>query len=63
MDSTEPSAEAYVKEIEAVYPEIAPLASSVFVYNYYNAMEGVAAGASRTSTEASPGGQKSLQNA
>jgi len=38
-DSTEASAEKYVSEIKAAYPDIAPLASSVFVYNYYTAME------------------------
>jgi branched-chain amino acid transport system substrate-binding protein len=38
-DSTEASATGYVNEIKSAYPEIAPLASSVFVYNYYTAME------------------------
>jgi branched-chain amino acid transport system substrate-binding protein len=38
-DSTEAAAEKYVSEIKAAYPDIAPLASSVFVYNYYTAME------------------------
>jgi branched-chain amino acid transport system substrate-binding protein len=38
-DSTEPQAEEYVAEIEAAYPEIAELAASVFVYNYYTAAE------------------------
>src|SRR5829696_7921506 len=40
-DSTEPQAEEYVSEIEAVYPAIAELAASVFVYNYYTAAEGL----------------------
>jgi branched-chain amino acid transport system substrate-binding protein len=38
-DSTEPQAEQYVAEIEDAYPEIAELAGSVFVYNYYTAAE------------------------
>jgi branched-chain amino acid transport system substrate-binding protein len=38
-DSNEPQAEEYVSEIEAAYPEIAELAASVFVYNYYTAAE------------------------
>ena len=59
-DSTEPSAEAYVKEIEAVYPEIAPLASSVFVYNYYNAMEALLQGLENVD-EGISGGQKSCR--
>ena len=61
-DSTEPSAEAYVKEIEAVYPEIAPLASSVFVYNYYNAAEALLQGLENVDGNIG-GGQKELQNA
>ena len=61
-DSTEPSAEAYVKEIEAVYPEIAPLASSVFVYNYYNAAEALLQGLENVGGNIG-GGQKELQNA
>jgi branched-chain amino acid transport system substrate-binding protein len=43
-DSTEPEAVEYVNQIESAYPEIGPLASSVFVYNYYTAMEGLIAG-------------------
>jgi branched-chain amino acid transport system substrate-binding protein len=38
-DSNEPQAQEYVSEIEAAYPEIAELAASVFVYNYYTAAE------------------------
>jgi branched-chain amino acid transport system substrate-binding protein len=40
-DSTEPQAVEYVDEVEAAYPEIAELAPSVFVYNYYTAAEGL----------------------
>jgi branched-chain amino acid transport system substrate-binding protein len=61
-DSTEPSAESYVKEIEAVYPEIAPLAASVFVYNYYTAMEALLQGLEQVDGDIS-GGQKALQDA
>src|SRR4029453_12277842 len=32
-------AEQYVAEIEKAYPDIAELAASVFVYNYYTAAE------------------------
>ncbi len=61
-DSTTPEAQAYVKEIEAVYPEIAPLASSVFVYNYYNAAEALLQGLEDVDGNIG-GGQKELQNA
>jgi branched-chain amino acid transport system substrate-binding protein len=61
-DSTTPEAQAYVKEIEAVYPEIAPLASSVFVYNYYNAAEALLTALENVDGNIS-GGQKELQNA
>jgi branched-chain amino acid transport system substrate-binding protein len=61
-DSTEPSAKQYVGEIKKSYPEIAPLASSVFVYNYYNAMEGLAQALESVDGNIS-GGQKELQNA
>ena len=61
-DSTTPEAQAYVKEIEAVYPEIAPLASSVFVYNYYNAAEALLQGLENVDGNIG-GGQKELQNA
>jgi branched-chain amino acid transport system substrate-binding protein len=61
-DSTEASAEAYVSEIKAAYPEIAPLASSVFVYNYYTAMEALLRGLEQVDGDIS-GGQKALQDA
>jgi branched-chain amino acid transport system substrate-binding protein len=61
-DSTEPAAQSYVKEIEAVYPEIAPLASSVFVYNYYTAMEALLQALDEVNGDIS-GGQKALQEA
>jgi branched-chain amino acid transport system substrate-binding protein len=61
-DSTEPPAKSYVGEIEAAYPEIAPLASSVFVYNYYNAMEALAQALENVDGDIS-GGQKELQAA
>jgi branched-chain amino acid transport system substrate-binding protein len=38
-DSTEPQAAEYVEEVDAVYPEVAELAASVFVYHYYTAVE------------------------
>jgi branched-chain amino acid transport system substrate-binding protein len=41
-DSTEPQVEEYVAEIDAVYPEVAELAASVFVYHYYTAVEAMA---------------------
>ena len=43
-DSTDPAAKEYVGEIKAAYPEIAPLASSVFVYHYYIATGGLGPG-------------------
>jgi branched-chain amino acid transport system substrate-binding protein len=61
-DSTEQAAKDYVAEIEAAYPEIAPLASSVFVYNYYNAMEALLTGLENVDGDIS-GGQKALQDA
>jgi branched-chain amino acid transport system substrate-binding protein len=61
-DSTEASAEAYVAEIKKAYPEIAPLASSVFVYNYYTAMEALIDGLEEVGGDIS-GGQKELQDA
>jgi branched-chain amino acid transport system substrate-binding protein len=61
-DSTTPEAQAYVKEIEAVYPEIAPLASSVFVYNYYTAAEALLTALENVDGDIS-GGQKELQAA
>jgi branched-chain amino acid transport system substrate-binding protein len=51
-----------VAEIEAAYPEIAPLAASVFVYNYYNAMEALAQALENVDGNIS-GGQKELQGA
>ena len=41
-DSTEPQVEEYVSEIDAVYPEVAEAAASVFVYHYYTAAEAMA---------------------
>jgi branched-chain amino acid transport system substrate-binding protein len=41
-DSTEPKVEEYVAEIDAVYPEVAEAAASVFVYHYYTAVEAMA---------------------
>jgi branched-chain amino acid transport system substrate-binding protein len=41
-DSTEPKYEDYVAEIDAVYPEVAEAAASVFVYHYYTAVEAMA---------------------
>jgi branched-chain amino acid transport system substrate-binding protein len=43
-DSNEPAATQYVEEIGAAYPEIAELAASVFVYNYYTASEALILG-------------------
>jgi branched-chain amino acid transport system substrate-binding protein len=61
-DSTEPPVTEYVSQIEAAYPEIAPLASSVFVYNYYTAMEALIQGLEQVNGDIS-GGQKALQEA
>jgi branched-chain amino acid transport system substrate-binding protein len=61
-DSTDPAAKEYVGEIKAAYPEIAPLASSVFVYHYYVASEGLALGLEKVDGDIS-GGQKKLQEA
>jgi branched-chain amino acid transport system substrate-binding protein len=61
-DSTEPQVKEYVSQIEAAYPEIAPLASSVFVYNYYTAMEALIQGLEQVNGDIS-GGQKALQEA
>jgi len=38
-DSNTPEVEEYVAQIDAVYPEVAELAASVFVYHYYTAVE------------------------
>jgi branched-chain amino acid transport system substrate-binding protein len=61
-DSTEPAAKEYVGEIKAAYPEIAPLASSVFVYHYYIATEALALALEEVNGDIS-GGQKKLQEA
>ena len=61
-DSTEPAAKEYVGEVEAAFPEIAPLAASVFVYNYYIAMEGLLTALENVDGNIS-GGQKELQAA
>jgi branched-chain amino acid transport system substrate-binding protein len=61
-DSTDPAAKEYVGQIESAYPEIAPFAPSVFVYNYYNAMEGLIAGLEAVDGNIA-GGQKELQAA
>jgi branched-chain amino acid transport system substrate-binding protein len=61
-DSTDPAAKEYVSEIEAAYPEIAPLASSVFVYHYYIATEALALALEEVGGDIS-GGQKKLQEA
>jgi branched-chain amino acid transport system substrate-binding protein len=61
-DSTDPAAKEYVGEIKAAYPEIAPLASSVFVYHYYIATEGLALALEEVNGDIS-GGQKKLQEA
>ena len=61
-DSTDPAAKEYVGEIEAAYPEIGPLAASVFVYHYYIATEALALALEETDGDIS-GGQKALQEA
>ena len=61
-DSTDPAAKEYVGEVKAAYPEIAPLASSVFVYHYYVAAEGLILGLEKVNGDIS-GGQKKLQDA
>jgi branched-chain amino acid transport system substrate-binding protein len=61
-DSTDPAAKEYVGEIKAAYPEIAPLASSVFVYHYYIATEALALALEEVNGDIS-GGQKKLQEA
>jgi branched-chain amino acid transport system substrate-binding protein len=61
-DSTDPAAKEYVGEVKAAYPEIAPLASSVFVYHYYIAMEALALAMEEVNGDIS-GGQKALQEA
>jgi branched-chain amino acid transport system substrate-binding protein len=61
-DSTEPAAKEYVAEIKRAYPEIAPLAPSVFVYHYYIAAEGLIQALEQVDGDIS-GGQKKLQEA
>jgi branched-chain amino acid transport system substrate-binding protein len=61
-DSTDPAAKEYVGEIKAAYPEIAPLASSVFVYHYYIATEALVQALEQVNGDIS-GGQKKLQEA
>lgn len=61
-DSTDPAAKEYVGEIEAAYPEVGPLAASVFVYHYYIATEGLALALEEVNGDIS-GDQKALQEA
>jgi branched-chain amino acid transport system substrate-binding protein len=61
-DSTDPAAKQYVGEIKAAYPDMAPLASSVFVYHYYIATEALALALEEVNGDIS-GGQKKLQEA
>ena len=61
-DSTYPAAKEYVGEIESAYPEIGPLAASVFVYHYYIATEALALALEEVNGDIS-GGQKALQEA
>jgi branched-chain amino acid transport system substrate-binding protein len=61
-DLDTPVAKEYVGEIKAAYPEIAPLASSVFVYHYYIASEALIQALEQVNGDIS-GGQKKLQEA
>jgi branched-chain amino acid transport system substrate-binding protein len=61
-DLNTPAAKEYVAEIKRAYPEIAPLASSVFVYHYYIATEALALALEEVNGDIS-GGQKKLQEA
>jgi branched-chain amino acid transport system substrate-binding protein len=61
-DLNTPAAKEYVAEIKRAYPEIAPLASSVFVYHYYIASEGLIQALEQVNGDIS-GGQKKLQEA
>jgi branched-chain amino acid transport system substrate-binding protein len=61
-DSTDPAAKQYVGEIKSAYPDMAPLASSVFVYHYYIASEALALALEEVNGDIS-GGQKKLQEA
>ena len=61
-DLNTPAAKEYVSEIKAAYPEIAPLASSVFVYHDYIAAEALILALEEVNGDIS-GGQKKLQEA
>jgi branched-chain amino acid transport system substrate-binding protein len=61
-DLDTPVAKEYVGEIKAAYPEMAPLASSVFVYHYYIASEALIQALEQVNGDIS-GGQKKLQEA
>lgn len=61
-DSTDPAAKEYVGQVKAAFPEIAPLAPSVFVYHYYIAMEALGLAMDEVKGDIS-GGQKALQDA
>jgi branched-chain amino acid transport system substrate-binding protein len=61
-DLDTPAAKEYVGEVKAAYPEIGPLATSVFVYHYYVAAEGLALALEEVNGDIS-GGQKKLQEA
>jgi branched-chain amino acid transport system substrate-binding protein len=61
-DSTAPAAQEYFSQIKKHYPDIAPAAASVFVYNYYNAMEGLIQALEAVNGELGAG-QKDLQAA
>jgi branched-chain amino acid transport system substrate-binding protein len=59
---TRPNAKAYEGAIKRIYPSIAGLSTSVFVYNYYNAAWGLIKALQATKGDIS-GGQKQLQAA
>jgi branched-chain amino acid transport system substrate-binding protein len=61
-DATDQKAKDYVAAIRKYYPDIAPAAASVFVYNYYNAMNGLIEALEAVDGDIS-GGQKDLQEA
>jgi branched-chain amino acid transport system substrate-binding protein len=62
-DSTEAAATEYVAKLDKAYGKaIADTASSVFTYNYYNAMQGLVSGLEQVKGDIS-GGQKALQQA
>jgi branched-chain amino acid transport system substrate-binding protein len=56
------NAKAYESAIKRIYPSIASLSTSVFVYNYYNAAWGLIKALQATKGDIS-GGQKQLQTA